>query len=203
VVREPPSDFRRFQWMPTVPTQDGLAGTLELWRDARLDGEFLAQHWMTGVFGPGHALPEGFSERPPNARLVLRDEAGQILDSVELDEPLATVSEGAPWHEVATDTFRDLADPWAATTHRFTRVAGGKLHTSPCATVYQCKQRCGFRVDGLSTMRVFRAFYDADGKPVTHLDHIRVGETCKTTSKLLRGWAAPGWLLYGEEWPAL
>jgi len=203
-TQEPPPDQRRFEWMPTMPEQDGLVGTLELWRDARLDQAWLEHNWKTGTFGAGRPLPEGFSLRPRNARLVLRDEAGKILDTMEVDEPVATLSASAPWHEVATDTYHDPFDPWAATTHRFVRVEAGHLHTSPCATVYQCKKRCGFWLEdaggGLS-LRVYRDFYDAADERITHLDRIRVDDTCKTTSKTRKGWA-DGQFMSSDDWPA-
>lgn len=188
----------RFTTISLTLADHGIDGTFELWRDKRIDDAFVGKEW----FGAFEYSPTGDFVTTPavTAQLVLRNAHGKIVESLDLEHPLAKLDpvrlgdDVVPYLEVAIDTYAG-AGRWGGTTHRFARVEAGRTQWLDCATAYQCALSCRFhyasRPSGGNDLLVWRndyagpTFTDA----VTHFHRVRVeAGTCHTSTNVLKGW---------------
>lgn len=123
----------RFTTIALKQADHGIDGTLELWRDKRIDDKVVTAQWYHRF---EDVTPKGF-EKPAPAQL-LRDDGGKVLALVELGSPLVKLEpirlgdEPVPHFEVSIDTYHG-AHHWDGTTHRFGRVEAGHLKWLECA----------------------------------------------------------------------
>lgn len=188
----------RFTTIPLTLADHGIDGTFELWRDKRIDDAFVTKEWFSAFeYGP----TGDFVTTPAvTAQLVLRNVHGKIVESLDLEHPLAKLEpvrlgdDLVPYLEVAIDTYAGISR-WGGTTHRFARVEGGRTRWLECATTYQCALSCRFhyasRPSGGNDLLVWRNDYVAPAftDAVTYFHRVRVeAGSCRTSTNVLRGW---------------
>ncbi|MFI5298405.1 MAG: hypothetical protein ACHREM_09925, partial [Polyangiales bacterium] len=186
----------RFASIALNKADHGIEGTFELWRDDRIDDAQVADLWFTGAFNHDEA-PHTFNERRPlTAQLVLRERMGRVVESLDLELPLARVrelrlgDEAVPYIQVDIDTFGGMGR-WGATTTRFVRVEGGHSKWLPCSVV-QCSLSCRWGIDArpsgghdlLTALQSMAATADS-----TVFERIEiVGGRCVTSTRSVPGW---------------
>jgi hypothetical protein len=189
----------RFATEVLTASAHGIDGTFELWRDRRLDDARVAKEWFGFAFTQTPP-PPGFETDPPaSAQLILRDARHRIVESLDLELPVAKMTpvrlgdDATPYLEVALDTFGGMGR-WGGTTHRFVRVEGGRSRWLDCAETYRCSLSCNFHYDkrpsGGFDLLVWRHEHEADFiKQVTHFTRREiVGGACKDTVRSEPGW---------------
>lgn len=190
----------RFATHTLTMAEHGIDGTFELWRDSRLDDDRVDKEWFGATFERGDVVP-GFESTPPvSAQLVLRDARRVIVESLDLEKPLAKMTpvnlgdESVPHLEIAVDTYIGMGR-WGGTTHKFVRVEGGHSKWLGCAETYRCALGCRFHFDprpgGGVDILEWRHWYldDTAMTAVTHLSRIEVsGGACNRKTKTVKDW---------------
>lgn len=182
----------------TVATH-GIDGTFELWRDRRLDDARVAKEWFGFAFARTPPPPDFETEPAASAQLILRDAHRRIIESLDLELPVAMMTavrlgdDVTPYLEIAIDTFSG-AGRWGGTTHRFVRVEGGRSRWLDCAETYRCSMSCNFHYDkrpsGGFDLLVWRHEHEPDFiKTVTNFTRREiVGVACKDVVRSEPGW---------------
>jgi hypothetical protein len=189
----------RFSTHALTMAEHGIDGTFELWRDSRLDDKRVDEEWFGGSFSRGEVVP-GFEASPAaSAQLVLRDARRLIVESLDLQLPVAKMTpvrfgdDVVPYFEVAIDTYAG-AGRWGGTTHKFVRVEGGRSRWLDCAETYRCALGCRFHFDprpgGGVDILEWRHWYANDAMtPITNLSRIEVkGGACDRKTRTVKGW---------------
>jgi hypothetical protein len=142
----PSAKRKRFVALPLNAHDHGIDGTFELWRDPDLDDKKVEDLWFTSY---RYDHPDG--PAAASAQLVLRDARGKIVESLDLEMPLAKLEtfrfgdDPIPSFALAIDTYAGMGR-WGGTTHRIARIEGGRTRW-PCETYYKCALGCGFGHD--------------------------------------------------------
>lgn len=181
----------RFSAVELNKADHGIDGSFELWRDKRLDDATVAANWFHAF---ADAPPTGF-EGLFTAQLILRDEHGGIVESLDLENPLAKLEsirlgdDLVPYLEVAIDTYHG-ASRWGGTTHRFARVEAGHTKWLECARSYHFAMAGMFWFDPRPSGGNDIVAYEQDmGASTTTLRRIQVeAGTCRAFSKSVSGW---------------
>jgi hypothetical protein len=116
---------KAFAVFPLTAGEHGVDGTLELWREERVDDALVEKTWGAFSYESFATWSPDRSGWPLSAQVVIKDASGKLVASEDLLEPsakLALVRAGEPYFELSIDT----ATGEIGTTQRFFRVVEGR-----------------------------------------------------------------------------